>query len=137
MGFVSIHTAVAASVHLHAALSKMKTGYLLLYNGVQWSGFILIVLTLLRTLRGGTGPGECACIFEKEKSLGLFLGGISTAYEKTAAMMMFCTALMLLEIIHAAFGIVKGSLTATILQVNCVCILQTQCHTTSSCWMEP
>lgn len=36
-------------------LSKMKTGYLLVYNGVQWSGFILIVLTLLKALRGGSG----------------------------------------------------------------------------------
>ena len=64
------------------------------------------------------GPGECANVFEKEGELtGLFLGGISTAYEKTVSMMMFCTALMLLEIFHAAFGIVRGSLTATILQV--------------------
>ncbi len=34
-------------------LEKAKTGYLLAYNGIQWSGFILVVMTLLmKCLKG-------------------------------------------------------------------------------------
>ena len=36
-------------------LDKVKLGYLVVYNGIQWSGFILIVLALLKSLRGGSG----------------------------------------------------------------------------------
>lgn len=43
--------------------------------------------------------------------------GISTAYEKTSAMIMFCHLLMLAEILHAALGMVKGGVLPTLLQV--------------------
>jgi len=36
-------------------LDNVKLGYLVLYNGIQWSGFILIFLALLKSLRGGSG----------------------------------------------------------------------------------
>lgn len=36
-------------------LKKLRIGYLLLYNLIQWSGFILIVVTLLKCLAGGMG----------------------------------------------------------------------------------
>ncbi len=36
-------------------LVKVKIAYLLLYNGIQWSGFILILLALLKCFRGGMG----------------------------------------------------------------------------------
>ena len=46
-----------------SGLDKVKLGYLLLYNGIQWSGFILIVLALLKAVRGGMGkwdtPSTC------------------------------------------------------------------------------
>lgn len=79
-------------------LRKVKIAYLLIYNGIQWSGFILIVLALLKCLRGG-----------KE--------GIQTTYEQTGDMMMFCHLLMQVEIIHAILGIVKSGVVSTILQV--------------------
>lgn len=40
-------------------LGKLKTGYLLVYNGIQWSCFILIVVALLKLLRGGLGESCC------------------------------------------------------------------------------
>ena len=36
-------------------LENFKTGYLLVYNGIQWSCFILVVVSLLKLLRGGLG----------------------------------------------------------------------------------
>ena len=36
-------------------VGKLKTVYLLAYNGIQWSCFILVVVTLLKLLRGGLG----------------------------------------------------------------------------------
>ena len=36
-------------------LGNFKTGYLLVYNGIQWSCFILVVVSLLKLLRGGLG----------------------------------------------------------------------------------
>ena len=39
-------------------LGKLKIGYLLVYNGIQWSCFILIVVALLKLLRGGLGEDK-------------------------------------------------------------------------------
>ena len=36
-------------------LKKLRVVYLLAYNGIMWSGFILIVLTLLRLPAKGMG----------------------------------------------------------------------------------
>ncbi len=44
--------------------------------------------------------------------------GVSSAYEKTSSMVMFCHALMMLEILHAALGLVRGSVVATFLQAS-------------------
>lgn len=40
---------------MSVALGKVKTGYLLVYNAIQWSCFILVVVSLLKLLRGGLG----------------------------------------------------------------------------------
>ena len=40
-------------------LGNFKTGYLLVYNGIQWSCFILVVVSLLKLLRGGLGK-QCS-----------------------------------------------------------------------------
>ena len=37
------------------AVDTAKKAYLLLYNGVQWAGFILIVMSLLKCLTKGRG----------------------------------------------------------------------------------
>lgn len=80
-------------------LQQVKKAYLVAYNGVQWSGFILIVITLLKCARGG-------------------MEGIQTAYDQTATMLMFCQALAILEIVNAAFGLTKGGLMAPLFQVG-------------------
>lgn len=43
------------SLYFHTAVNSAKKAYLLLYNGVQWAGFILIVMTLLKSLTKGMG----------------------------------------------------------------------------------
>ena len=40
---------------LTEVLNKLRVVYLLAYNGIMWSGFILIVLTLLRLPAKGMG----------------------------------------------------------------------------------
>ena len=45
-------------------------------------------------------------------------GGIQTAYEVTAPMLMFCQGMMLLEIAHAVFGLVRSGIMAPALQVE-------------------
>ena len=44
--------------------------------------------------------------------------GIQTAYEVTAPMVMFAQLMMLLEIVHAVFGLVKSGIIAPTLQVQ-------------------
>ena len=51
------------------------------------------------------------------------LEGIATAYSTTSSMLMFSQALMMLEILHCALGLVKGGITTVFLQV-CVLILE-------------
>ena len=47
------------------------------------------------------------------------LEGISTAYEKTSSMIMFCHVLMLLEIVHSFLGLVDSNMfRPTVLQVS-------------------
>jgi hypothetical protein len=46
------------------------------------------------------------------------LDGITSAYEKVSPMMIFCQAMMLLEIVHAAAGLVKGGVFPIFLQVS-------------------
>lgn len=46
------------------------------------------------------------------------LDGITSAYEKVSPMMMFCQAMMLLEIVHTATGLIKGGVFPIFLQVN-------------------
>ena len=48
----------------------------------------------------------------------LCLEGITSAYEKVSPMMIFCQGLMLLEIVHAAVGLVKGGVFPIFLQVS-------------------
>lgn len=78
-------------------LDKVRKAYLMAYNGIQWCSFFLIVTALLK------------CLMKTD--------GISTAYELTSTMLQFAHALMLLEILHAAFGLVRGGIVPTFLQV--------------------
>ena len=48
----------------------------------------------------------------------LSLDGIAETYEKVSPMMMFCQAMMLLEIVHAATGLVKGGVLPIFMQVG-------------------
>jgi very-long-chain (3R)-3-hydroxyacyl-CoA dehydratase len=86
------------ATQLWKTVDTAKKAYLLLYNGVQWAGFILIVMSLLKCLTKGRE-------------------GISTAYSSTGSMLMFSQALMMLEILHSAFGLVKSGITTVFLQV--------------------
>ena len=56
----SQHTSCFIPYHylVLSVLTKLKTAYLLIYNGIQWSGFILVVVTLLKALRGGESKRE-------------------------------------------------------------------------------
>lgn len=47
-----------------------------------------------------------------------YVDGITSAYEKVSPMMIFCQAMMLLEIVHAAAGLVKGGVFPIFLQVS-------------------
>ena len=84
-----------------AVLDKVRKAYLMAYNGIQWCSFFLIVTALLK------------CLMKTD--------GISTAYELTSTMLQFAHALMLLEILHAAFGLVRGGIVPTFLQVHNSC----------------
>ncbi len=44
--------------------------------------------------------------------------GITEAYDKTFSMVMFCHALMLMEIVHSMLGLVKTGVMAAVLQVG-------------------
>lgn len=114
-------------------LKKLRIGYLLLYNLIQWSGFILIVVTLLKCLAGGMGkpppPNKCSHAhltltlqLAHSSAFGVNIivspDGITTAYEKTSSMVMFCHALMQLEILHTAVGLVKANIASTFPQVT-------------------
>lgn len=44
--------------------------------------------------------------------------GFSSAYERTSTMIMFCHVVMMLEIVHAALGLVKGGVVSTFLQAS-------------------
>lgn len=48
----------------------------------------------------------------------VILDGIQTAYEVAAPMLMFCQGMMMLEIAHAVFGLVKSGIMAPTLQVE-------------------
>jgi very-long-chain (3R)-3-hydroxyacyl-CoA dehydratase len=86
------------ATQLWKTANTARTVYLLVYNGVQWAGFILIVMSLLKCLPKGRE-------------------GIATAYSTTSSMLMFSQALMMLEILHCALGLVKGGITTVFLQV--------------------
>ena len=43
------------TAHMYVELDLAKKVYLLVYNGVQWAGFILIVMSLLKCLMKGKG----------------------------------------------------------------------------------
>ena len=49
-----MHLSLSLSLSLEV-LNKLRVVYLLAYNGIMWSGFILIVLTLLRLPAKGMG----------------------------------------------------------------------------------
>lgn len=83
---------------MKGTVEMAKKGYLLFYNGVQWAGFILIVISLLKCLTKG-----------KE--------GILTAYATTSSMLMFSQTLMMLEILHSVVGLVKSGIITVFLQV--------------------
>ena len=92
-----------------AVLDKVRKAYLMAYNGIQWCSFFLIVTALLK------------CLMKTD--------GISTAYELTSTMLQFAHALMLLEILHAAFGLVRGGIVPTFLQVRNSCYSPSYFHT--------
>lgn len=76
--------------------------------------FIMATLLLMTYISNLCYPiATDACLF-----VCFVSEGISTAYETTSAMIMFCHVLMLLEIAHAAVGIVKSSVVLTVLQVR-------------------
>lgn len=49
----------------HAEIETIKKVYLLFYNGVQWAGFILIVISLLKSLLKGKGKINDSSSFVK------------------------------------------------------------------------
>jgi len=59
--------------------------------------------------------------------LPIISDGIQTAYEVTAPMLMFAQLLMLLEIVHAVFGLVKSGIMAPLLQVELLILLYCIC----------
>lgn len=58
--------------------------------------------------------------------LSFILDGITSAYEKVSPMMIFCQLMMLLEIVHAATGLVKGGVFSIVLQVSTETIHSTE-----------
>ena len=51
----TVYTCMLCIHMLYVAVDTAKKAYLLLYNGVQWAGFILIVMSLLKCLTKGRG----------------------------------------------------------------------------------
>ncbi|XP_065912935.1 very-long-chain (3R)-3-hydroxyacyl-CoA dehydratase 3-like isoform X3 [Dysidea avara] len=78
------------------------TGYLLIYNCVQWSGFVLILVNIMLLALKGKGS-------------------MKNVYDTTGSMMRFCVLLAGLEIVHVQLKMVKGGLLPTTAQVCVVC----------------
>ncbi|XP_065912934.1 very-long-chain (3R)-3-hydroxyacyl-CoA dehydratase-like isoform X2 [Dysidea avara] len=74
------------------------TGYLLIYNCVQWSGFVLILVNIMLLALKGKGS-------------------MKNVYDTTGSMMRFCVLLAGLEIVHVQLKMVKGGLLPTTAQV--------------------
>lgn len=76
---------------------KMATTvYLLVYNGIQWGSFLLVLVNIiLLTLKGE----------------------VKNVYEVTGTMMRFCLLLSLLEIVHVQLKLVKANVLPTVVQV--------------------
>ena len=54
---------------------------------------------------------------DKQFPFPYIIEGISSAYSSTSSMLMFSQALMMLEILHSAFGLVKSGIVTVFLQV--------------------
>lgn len=119
------------------ALGKVKVGYLVVYNGVQWIGFLLVVLILLGSLTNGWGEFGVWCWvgfdFASIHEISCLSEGVHSAYENTAPLLMLCQGLALLEVVHAAFGLVKSGIVATVLQVWDICNMYFQLYSVYEC----
>ena len=97
----------------------VTTVYLLVYNCIQCSSFLLILVNIvLLTLKG---EGKCWNSLYSHiiaQMLLLYPHSVRNVYEVTSTMMRFCVLLSVLEIVHVQLKLVKASLLPTMVQVS-------------------